>query len=494
MASTVQGKVIEHGSAPYKRDPDNSQSYFVQLEGDNGETRELWGMGIRDAIQAKGIQKNDDVAFYDQGLAEGKRNWDVERIERLRSYPNSIENDLSKDKEANNQASRPISRERYKNEDEELEFDLPSSVKNNYVFKVANRFLETQKVNFYDRNSNDGSIAFEDRAKSLHTSKEDEKTIKAMLDVAQAKNWSAIKVKGTEAFKREAWLEASIRGIEVKGFKPQEKDLIELQKRQAERNTNQVLGNETRSRELNSKREEQSKLYTKEEDKSIRDHAKDAGTAVAIDAGLAVATGGKYSASMVATSIIADKAQSLAFDKLDEKYKLSEKISEINTDKSKQSAEKQIEQEALIRSNEFDAGRDVDYSGGSEVEAEVEDFHNNLAVPTGIKGMSKAEATQQVEASFDRKVNTTQRNQVIEDKEAQLSSKDWLAIQAYRKAIDYRFKDDPVKRQEKHDALNEKIPDIVAGNGKFELEPPTITQQPEVEVSTREMGSQDRGR
>lgn len=431
MASTVQGKVIEHGSAPYKRDPDNSQSYFVQLEGDNGETRELWGMGIRDAIQAKGIQKNDDVAFYDQGLAEGKRNWDVERIERLRSYPNSIENDLSKDKEANNQASRPISRERYKNEDEELEFDLPSSVKNNYVFKVANRFLETQKVNFYDRNSNDGSIAFEDRAKSLHTSKEDEKTIKAMLDVAQAKNWSAIKVKGTEAFRREAWLEASIRGIEVKGYKPKEQDLAELQNRQEGRTKNELVSDTAKNKEAG--KEELSKEADKEE--------------------------------------------------------LSKEA-----DRAEYAYEKAIEKEGLVRSNEFDAGRDVDYSGGSEVEAEVEDFHNNLAVPTGIKGMSKAEATQKVEASFDRKVNTTQRNQVIEDKEAQLSSKDWLAIQAYRKAIDYRFKDDPVKRQEKHDALNEKIPDIVAGNGKFELEPPTITQQPEVEVSTREMGSQDRGR
>lgn len=411
--SVVQGKVVNHGSAPYKNTPDNNQSYFVELEGDNGEVRELWGMGIRDAIQLQGIQKGEDVAFYDQGLAEGskKRNWDVERVEKLKNYKNSIEEGVAPSAKKNTSLDKaqdkPLN-SKYKAEEEE-ELDLPTSVKNQYIYKIKNRALAGEKINFYERDGDAELVAFEDRSKSLHTSREDSKTIKAMLDVAQAKNWSSVNLKGTEAFKREAWLEASIRGIEVKGFKPQEKDFIELQKRQAERNTNQVSGNETRSRELSSK-----------------------------------------------------------------------------------SAEKQIEQEALIRSNEFDAGRDIDYSSGSEVEAEVENFHNNLAVPTGTKGISKAEATRKIEASFDKKINNAQRNEVKENIEDRLKTKDKIAVEAMRRAIDERFKSDPSKLQEKHDALNEKIPDIVAG--KLSIEPPTINKQPEVEVITRDMGSLDRSR
>lgn len=260
MASVVQGKVVSHGAAPYKNDPANSDSYYVELEGDNNESRTLWGVGIRDAIQLKSIQDGEEVAFYDRGLAEGskKRNWDVERFEKLKSYENSIEEGTAPTAEKTTSLDKAenhsLQRGKYDEADDEEELDLPTSIKNQYIYKIKNRALADEKINFYEREDETGVVAFEDRNKSLHTSREDSKTIKSMLDVAQAKKWSSINLKGTEAFKREAWLEAKVRGIEVKGFKPEEKDLVELQKRQEERSYNQVGVNEERSREINSQK------------------------------------------------------------------------------------------------------------------------------------------------------------------------------------------------------------------------------------------------
>ena len=624
MASVVQGNVVNHGSAPYKNDPANTDSYYVELQGDNGESRTLWGVGIRDAIQLKGIQNGEEVAFYDRGLAEGskKRNWDVERFEKLKSYENSMEEGTAPTAEKTTSLDKAenhsLQRGKYNEADDEEELDLPNSIKNQYIYKIKNRALAGEKINFYERDGEDGVIAFEDRNKSLHTSREDSKTIKSMLDVAQAKNWSSINLKGTEAFKREAWLEAKVRGIEVKGFKPEEKDLVELQKRQEERSYNQVGANEERSREINAQNKTEG---VKEE---LLSDAKNAGQAIAIDATLAAATGSDYTTSSAVASVVEDKLQNEVLAKITEeegeatrddvietqesttadheddkanemnsyqhidteyeKFKdeqglppeynghseedladeqrkqqehqesLAAQAHEESLEMQKAEAEaeiafgkaeaemegfmnspefdnlddyrawkqaddeekdyqdwktkamleqeyeldddryraeyafaKSVEKEALVRSNEFDVGRDIDPE--AEVEGDVEQFHNNLAAPTGA-GVSKQAAMQKVEAAFDRKISPTQRNEVKENVEDSLDNRQKVALEAMRRVISERFKNDDIRLKEKHNALNEKIPDIAAG--KYELTPPTITERQTVEVQTRDKGSQEK--
>ena len=624
MASVVQGNVVNHGSAPYKNDPANTDSYYVELQGDNGESRTLWGVGIRDAIQLKGIQNGEEVAFYDRGLAEGskKRNWDVERFEKLKSYENSIEEGTAPTAEKTTSLDKAenhsLQRGKYNEADDEEELDLPNSIKNQYIYKIKNRALAGEKINFYERDGEDGVIAFEDRNKSLHTSREDSKTIKSMLDVAQAKNWSSINLKGTEAFKREAWLEAKVRGIEVKGFKPEEKDLVELQKRQEERSYNQVANNEERSREINAQNK------TEGVKEGLLGDTKDAGQAIAIDATLAAATGSDYTTSSAVASVVEDKLQNEVLAKITEeegeatrddvietqesttadheddkanemnsyqhidteyeKFKdeqglppeynghseedladeqrkqqehqesLAAQAHEESLEMQKAEAEaeiafgkaeaemegfmnspefdnlddyrawkqaddeekdyqdwktkamleqeyeldddryraeyafaKSVEKEALVRSNEFDVGRDIDPE--AEVEGDVEQFHNNLAAPTGA-GVSKQAAMQKVEAAFDRKISPTQRNEVKENVEDSLDNRQKVALEAMRRVISERFKNDDIRLKEKHNALNEKIPDIAAG--KYELTPPTITERQTVEVQTRDKGSQEK--
>lgn len=69
------------------------------------------------------------------------------------------------------------------------------------------------------------------------TKYEDAKTVAVMLDLAQERGWKTVKVKGSESFKREAWVQASVRGLSVEGYRPQATDQQELQKRQASNQT-----------------------------------------------------------------------------------------------------------------------------------------------------------------------------------------------------------------------------------------------------------------
>ncbi len=257
--SAVQGKVIDYGSAPYQNKQENQQSYFVELKTEQGN-RTLWGMGIKEAIEQKNIQKGEDVSFYDKGVKEGtrKRDWNVERYERPVEYANSIEPSVVREVEKQQLVdnAKEVSKSSKTIEDKE-ELDLPTSVKNQYICKVQNRMLRDEKINFYERDGDKSVIAFEDRSKSLNTSREDSKTIKAMIDVAQNKGWSSINLKGTQEFKREAWLQATVRGLETKGYKPTEQDLVELQKRQEQQTINSVSNDELRSKQINASKQQE---------------------------------------------------------------------------------------------------------------------------------------------------------------------------------------------------------------------------------------------
>ena len=123
-----------------------------------------------------------------------------------------------------------------------------------------------------------------------------------------------------------------------------------------------------------------------------------------------------------------------------------------------------------------------------------DEIKHQLAQQAEIEAEREAHAYQafyQELADIDKYINPAQRNEIKENIEDKLTDKDKIAVEAMRKVIDERFKDYPVQRQAKHDALNKKIPDMVAG--KYELAPPTVTVQPTVEVKTRDKVSQDKG-
>ncbi len=262
----VKGELLSYGFAPYQDNPTQRQSYFVEIKHDNGIAKKEWGVDLERALNESNVQIGETVILNNLGRQPvnipdpqdetktktvTKNLWEVEKYEPVLDLPNVIEHDTEReqakagvlDKTKENEQGDPSMPNQAKKVPDlsEFDFELPDNIKNNYFGIVKNRYLLDQKTNYYDKDDkNQVNIAFEDRNKSLHTSRQDEKTIYAMLDMAQAKNWTAIKLKGTEEFKQKAWLEASLRGIEVKGYEPNEKDLAELKARQAERTTNEV--------------------------------------------------------------------------------------------------------------------------------------------------------------------------------------------------------------------------------------------------------------
>lgn len=81
--------------------------------------------------------------------------------------------------------------------------------------------------------------AFRDQGRRLITSSESEEVVRDLVAIARHRGWSHVHVTGSETFRRAAWLEASRHGLEVRGYRPNERDLQELDRarRDASRNS-----------------------------------------------------------------------------------------------------------------------------------------------------------------------------------------------------------------------------------------------------------------
>ena len=100
---------------------------------------------------------------------------------------------------------------------EKTGYDVPKSVSNLYV---------AHEGKFLDRKSE--TVHFEDKGRSLSTASEDRDVIVHMVEVAKAKNWGELQLKGTEEFRRQAWIAAELAGVPTRGFKPKAQDRAAL--------------------------------------------------------------------------------------------------------------------------------------------------------------------------------------------------------------------------------------------------------------------------
>jgi hypothetical protein len=106
-------------------------------------------------------------------------------------------------------------------------YDLPEGVLKAY---------QINEGKFKEHGSDD--IRFEDHGKKLSTKIEDPQVIRHMIEVTIAKNWGTLELKGTDTFRQMAWLEASANGRETTGYKPNERDLEQLEQLKRERGQN----------------------------------------------------------------------------------------------------------------------------------------------------------------------------------------------------------------------------------------------------------------
>jgi hypothetical protein len=73
--------------------------------------------------------------------------------------------------------------------------------------------------------------AFQDGGRRLSADRASPAVIKDMLAIAEHRGWSQVRVRGSVEFRREAWMQAQARGLEVDGYRPTARDRQALDRR-----------------------------------------------------------------------------------------------------------------------------------------------------------------------------------------------------------------------------------------------------------------------
>lgn len=93
---------------------------------------------------------------------------------------------------------------------------------------IIHRFLRVDDEFYFP----DRSLAFMDRGTSLKAASENHEVVRSLVAIAHARGWEAIRVNGTESFRRLIWREATRQGLPVRGYSP-----TDVERAEAERET-----------------------------------------------------------------------------------------------------------------------------------------------------------------------------------------------------------------------------------------------------------------
>ncbi|BAL96329.1 LPD7 domain-containing protein [Rubrivivax gelatinosus] len=83
-------------------------------------------------------------------------------------------------------------------------------------------------------------VAFTATAFRLSTESDNPSVARSMVDVAEMRNWRALRVNGSQEFRRQVWLEATVRDVRVLGYEPDPADKQLAQRERDARQRNRV--------------------------------------------------------------------------------------------------------------------------------------------------------------------------------------------------------------------------------------------------------------
>jgi Large polyvalent protein-associated domain 7 len=93
---------------------------------------------------------------------------------------------------------------------------VPGHINARYI-KVGNKYHFTN-----------GDLAFADRGRGLSTRLENTEVIRDLIAIAKERSWNEIALGGTERFRKEAWQQANLAGLTVRGYRPSELERAQL--------------------------------------------------------------------------------------------------------------------------------------------------------------------------------------------------------------------------------------------------------------------------
>ncbi len=114
--------------------------------------------------------------------------------------------------------------------------DLPETVRKRYYADKAKWSGDPA----YFTSAETKDPAFRDQGRRLVTATESQEVVKDLVAIAQHRGWEKIHVTGSEAFRRSVWLEAGQKGLEVRGYKPNDRDWQELDRLRGEKANNTI--------------------------------------------------------------------------------------------------------------------------------------------------------------------------------------------------------------------------------------------------------------
>jgi hypothetical protein len=98
---------------------------------------------------------------------------------------------------------------------------------------VRNRFVQDGQRFYFP----DGAPAFKDQGRRLTTPSENTQVVHSLIEIAHSRGWTEVSVTGTERFRHEAWRQARLAGLAVRGYRPSEVDQTQLIRALARKDT-----------------------------------------------------------------------------------------------------------------------------------------------------------------------------------------------------------------------------------------------------------------
>jgi hypothetical protein len=89
---------------------------------------------------------------------------------------------------------------------------------------VRNRFVQDGHRFYFP----DGAPAFKDQGRRLTTPSENSQVVHSLIEIAHSRGWTEVTVTGTERFRQEAWRQARLAGLNVRGYRPSEVEHAQL--------------------------------------------------------------------------------------------------------------------------------------------------------------------------------------------------------------------------------------------------------------------------
>jgi hypothetical protein len=96
---------------------------------------------------------------------------------------------------------------------------------------IAAKYLVKGNIYHFD----DQTVAFVDKGTALTVKTHNKAIIQDLMAIAQAREWQAVTVSGTQAFRREAWKAATVAGLSVSGYSPSEIERVAVDRERGRR-------------------------------------------------------------------------------------------------------------------------------------------------------------------------------------------------------------------------------------------------------------------